>query len=176
MYCSYSAYALCIRPLYIDDPYTDTKLRIPKGLALYSEKFGLPTAVFYRCELWDLHLHRDMDPDKYHVAIDAFLVNYEDMLVKLQDLLPPTVLLGIHTVPTIGFNRMLFVKYSSAMRLVASRLGLLNVDWNRLMTDSNLEQLVYLRDDHHPTQHYTAEFGKLLLRISLQDILHKLGV
>jgi hypothetical protein len=71
------------------------------------------------------------------------------------------------------FNSYLHDKYVYGMRFFATKHSVLNVDWHRLMADSKLDGLTYLRDDMHPTTSYSASFGRLLLRISWQDLFNQ---
>jgi len=46
----------------VEDPYTDTRLRVSQGIQIYTKLYGTPHLVFYRSDIWDLQVHSPLPP------------------------------------------------------------------------------------------------------------------
>ena len=148
----------------VDDPYTDTELRIVRGLHFFLAEFGIPTLVTYRAELWDAHVTYKEPFHKHDDIISRFVNDTITIFQTLQMALPSSVLLGTHTIPITTWGGVLHLKYSSALRYIAKFLDILIIDWQHLVSDSGKTR--FLRDKHHPTPELCSAIGNLLLDVA----------
>jgi hypothetical protein len=154
-----------------DDPYTDTLPRVIKGLEMFKELYGAPTMVYYRAELWDIHVTYNFTENLHLSIIEQFVNDTGTVFTALQNQLPATTLLATHTVPITTWGGPLHLRYTSALRYIAMTSKFLLVDWQHLVVDSSLKD--YLRDRHHPKPRLCAAIGQFMINIAnkyLHDI------
>lgn len=138
---------------------------------MFTQLFGAPNIVYYRAELWDIHVTVSYNESLHNSIIEKFINDTTTTFTALQNGLPPTSLLATHTIPITTWGGPLHLRYSSALRYIAMRSRLLLIDWQHLVVDSTLKD--YLRDKHHPKPHLCAALGEFLIHISnryLHDI------
>jgi hypothetical protein len=147
-----------------DDPWTDTELRIARGMELFTAQFGEPMAVILRTDLWDLHMLLDKPPLPPPERAEFLKAMAGTMRVALRQIraLAPRALLGTHTIPMITWKNFddTFTQAQNALRLLSIEEDLFLFDF-KLATDP-FPPAVVNRDIHHPTPAYCATFLQIL--------------
>jgi hypothetical protein len=155
-----------------DDPFADTELRVQNGLDQYVAKFGAPQFVFYRSELWDLHVtaflngtatagENHLNAQQREVLFERFFADNLRTLSDIRSKLPDAIVCT-HTVPNIKWGMVLFPMYQNALRYVSEVGGLCMYDFNQLLQGADPNE--YLRDGHHPSKPYSASFADIVMR------------
>ena len=151
-----------------DDPWADTELRVQHGLDQFTEKFGAPTFVIFRSELWDLHVtaYKPIETIDKTALFAKFLDDSRTVFRYIRARFPRAYL-GMHTTPTIRWGMTLFHQYQNAVRRLARESDeLFLFDFQLTLQDLPLD--VYLRDTHHPKPVYLASFLDLIYRSALR--------
>jgi len=151
-----------------DDPWADTELRVQHGLDQFTEKFGEPTFVIFRSELWDLHVtaYKPIETIDKTALFAKFLDDSRTVFRYIRARLP-RAFLGMHTTPTIRWGMTLFHQYQNAVRRLARESDeLFLFDFQLLLADLPLD--AYLRDTHHPKPVYLSSFLDLMYRSALR--------
>ena len=154
-----------------DDPFADTELRINHGIDQFVTKFGSPNFVFYRSELWDLHVtafpNGNATAGEYHLSVHQrdtlfkkFFADNEATFAQIRSKLP-NAFICTHTIPNIKWGMNLFPMYQNALRYLAENLSLCLYDFHQLLQGT--EPGEYLRDGHHPSHPYSASFANIIM-------------
>ena len=150
------------------DPFTDTPVRMCKGLEVYVKKEGEPTHVVYGVMNWDLHLHEN----KTRNGTDAYakvLVDWEATLNRrLDDVLrckPDRSTLVVHTAPHTKWGSDLMVDLNQVIRRVCTSRRVFWIDWDREIWKglSPEDQRKIFRDIMHPNPEESERFASRLL-------------
>ena len=143
-----------------DDPFADTELRVRHGIDQFAAKFGDPSLVLFRADLWDLHVTGEAQGLDRAELFERYLRNMREVFAYVRRRLPRTIV-GTHTVPTIKWGRTLFQQYQNAVRLLAREDDeLVLFDFQLLTQDLPLE--AYLRDTHHPKPEFLLSFFQII--------------
>ena len=149
-----------------DDPYADTELRVLHGLDQFTRKFGEPTLVIFRSELWDLHVTAYQVIEDKTFLFAKFLADSTIVFSYLRRRLPRAYI-GMHTVPTIRWGMSLFYQYQNALRFLSRNSeDLFLFDFQLLLQDLPLDE--YLRDTHHPKPVYLSSFLNMIYLSALR--------
>lgn len=145
------------------DPYTDTESRIFETVRQYRLKFGEPTYIFYRADLWDLHVVAASNFSR--AETELYFTQYRENLQWAWSLLrrlSPLAMLCTHTIPLILWehSEQLFDDFMSSLRYVATINDVTIFDWNQMLGRSDPH--TYLRDKHHPDSHHSSSFARLV--------------
>lgn len=146
-----------------DDPYADTKLRIPHGIEEYSLHYGIPNFVLYRTELWDICIQPSILSSIQH--------NYQVNLAQIHTLLPASWV-GTHTTPAVaGGSIEAHTIAIESIRNVSSSASSPNlpwmylVDWYDMMQKGGYEQTEYLVDNFHPNPLHSKHFITMTIHL-----------
>lgn len=131
---------------------------------MFTQLYGAPNIVYYRAELWDIHVTVSYNESLHDGILQKFINDSTTTFTALRNALPSTTLLATHTVPITTWGGPLHLRYSSALRYITARSKLLLVDWQHMVVDSSLKD--YLRDKHHPKTFLCAALGNFLINIS----------
>ena len=145
------------------DPYTDTEARIFQAIEQYKSALGVPDFVFYRADLWDLHVisASNFSLQEEKVYFEQYRENLNWAWETIRSMLPNSVLCT-HTIPPILWEHgdKLFDEFMSNVRFVAAENEVVIFDWNQMLGRSDPH--TYLRDKHHPDGRHSSSFARLV--------------
>ena len=167
------------------DPFVDTELRIPKGLALYEKKFGKqPDVVVYQSGLWDslrLGGRRDagpvvpnpasilLTPERNILHLRRFRSQAAANIDLIRSLLRSerTVML-LRTTP-VSPGTVLLAEFNAALRGLGDEKGLGVVDLDAMLRAELFNGP--WRDNVHPTTRLCIAFHAIIVGFARQCVL-----
>jgi hypothetical protein len=147
------------------DPWVDTVARVPHAIQVFTEKYGAPTAIVFRSDLWDLgkatsdYNTAALEEDVIAKVMDVFLQNNRAVFEAIARE-APQALLGVHTIPNITWWPPLFSAFQESIRELAQERDLFLFDFGELTQAFPLTEV--LMDTHHPKPEYCAAFQCIL--------------
>ena len=154
------------------DPYIDTKIRLVKGIELFSHEIGKPTLIVYQSLLWDI-FWAVKSPTLSRLTREAQAELYRDMLTsRLKEIMllkDKSTALFMRTTPRTRRQTHTTVVFNQVIREVSRDLKLKLVDYDKMVWGSNrsLARLPQLfRDPVHPNKEMTKMLVSTLIEMA----------
>lgn len=156
------------------DPYTDTPLRICKGLEMYRANEGEPTHVVYGVMNWDLHLHANKTRNstaEYANLLKEWGETFGRRLDDVNRCKPLRSVLIVHTAPHTKWGSDLMQDLNEVMIRVTAERNTFLIDWDRDMWEgfTAKQQRRIFRDIMHPRVKQSAVFAEQLMKFNETD-------
>jgi hypothetical protein len=152
-----------------DDPFTDTPLRVRRGMEHFVAQFGHAPDVMVRSTVvWDAALQKTLEPRRWLgvSGVAAFASDVRGVMTGLRALLPPTTLLAVRTAPSIYADLPDVGPRNAALRRLGWQETYAVLDWAQQL-DGRVD---HLRDTMHPKAEFTAVFGREIARLAVAHV------
>jgi len=166
------------------DPFVDTEKRIPESIRQFSINFGKPQFIFFRADLWDMHVTSSRNFSTVNDKKEHFQEYISNLLwaFDLIHQLLPNAVICTHTIPRANADwGGLLGDYMNALRFSADTKGIVLFDWYQMMAESTPSS--YLRDTYHPDVFHSIFFIRMVstalstwMCISLPRLRHDLAM
>lgn len=166
------------------DPYTDTPLRICKGIQYFTEEVATPTHIVFQVALWDIFLlqegncnHTEKHDQKSktmttksvgHCAYREDLMTYKtNMLNRINDIkrcAPADTEVILRTTPWEEWAGDALTEFNKVIRSISEEQKLRLFDFDQLAYQNLLGGEIGFRDSIHPQSKNTAAFGNYMFQ------------
>jgi hypothetical protein len=154
----------------VDDPWTDSPLRICTGIELFVSKVGTPHIIGYQSMLWDIMVfyeNNTLDHD------DAVRIYTHNILARIEDVKrckPSSSKIVLRTIPWHPFGGVLVQKFNNVIRMISQEHKIVLVDFDEHLwgwREHNEQNAgLILRDIMHPSVQYSILLGKQYLKLA----------
>ena len=151
-----------------EDPFTDTSIRICKGLEVFQDTVGTPSWIVYQTLLWDIYFTRT-EVHKKNSMMDQlalqYRVNIESRLQDIKRCKNPCSQVALRTVPHMQWGGEILLVFNGILRQIAveQALPLLDYDYMAWNLSYATDESALFKDSMHPNQEVSATFAMELL-------------